>query len=300
MVTELLTKYIWLVQTFVRAGDRGLDLDGICHKWENRIGTPYSRRTFNNHRTAIAEVFGIEIICDRSRNIYKIASSGDLSDKDAAAAWLIYTFTVNSVLSLGKERLSGRVTVEEIPSGHKHLTGIMDAMMSSNKLRVKYLKYGSSTPETFTLLPYALKEAVRRWYLVAWCEERNALRVYGIDRIILIETLEDRFRMPDDFDVNRLFADSYGVYLPEGQASEITLRTSLKEAAYLCDLPLHPSQRLVSKSDRDAVISLRVCPDDSLIMDLVRLGSRIEVLSPPEIRERVIDEIKKMNGIYKI
>ena len=112
---------------------------------------------------------------------------------------------------------------------------------------------------------------------------------------------EDNFAgLFDDFDVNRLFADSYGVYLPEGQASEITLRTSLKEAAYLCDLPLHPSQRLVSKSDRDAVISLRVCPDDSLIMDLVRLGSRIEVLSPPEIRERVIDEIKKMNGIYKI
>lgn len=300
MVTELLIKYIWLVQTFVRAGDRGLDLDGICHKWENRFGTPYSRRTFNNHRTAIAEVFGIEIICDRSRNIYKIASSGDLSDKDAAAAWLIDTFTVNSVLSLGKERLSGRVSVEEIPSGHKHLTGIMDAMLDGNKLRVTYLKYGSSVPETFTLSPYALKEAVRRWYLIAWCEERGAMRVYGIDRIVGIETLDHTFRMPENFDVDRLFADSYGVYLPEGQAIEIILRTSLKEAAYLGDLPLHPSQRLVSKSDREAIISLRVCPDESLIMDLVRLGSRIEVVSPPRIREKVIAEIGKLKEIYNI
>ena len=73
MVSELLTKYIWLVQTFVRASDRGLNLGEICSKWENRFGTPYSRKTFNNHREAIAEVFGIEIICDRSRNIYKIA-----------------------------------------------------------------------------------------------------------------------------------------------------------------------------------------------------------------------------------
>lgn len=300
MVTELLTKYIWLVQTFVRASDRGLDLGEICTKWENRFGTPYSRKTFNNHREAIAEVFGIEIICDRSRNIYKIASREDISDKDAAAAWLIDTFTVNSVLSLGKERLSGRVTVEEIPSGHKHLTGIMDAMLDGNKLKVTYLKYGSTTPETFTLSPYALKEAVRRWYLVAWCEERNALRVYGIDRITRMETLEERFRMPQDFDVDRLFADSYGVYLPEGQASEITLRTSLKEAAYLRDLPLHPSQKTVCVSPEGAVISLKVCPDDSLIMDLVRLGSRIEVLSPPEIRDKVINEIKKMNGIYNI
>ncbi|MGN0189675.1 MAG: helix-turn-helix transcriptional regulator [Candidatus Cryptobacteroides sp.] len=300
MVTELLTKYIWLVQTFVRAADRGLDLDGICSKWENRFGTPYSRRTFNNHREAIAEVFGIEIICDRSRNIYKIASREDISDKDAAAAWLIDTFTVNSVLSLGKERLSGRVSVEEIPSGHKHLTGIMDAMLDGNKLRVTYLKYGSSAPETFTLSPYALKEAVRRWYLIAWCEERGAMRVYGLDRITRIETLEARFRMPEDFDVDRLFADSYGVYLPEGQADEIVIRTSPKEAAYLADLPLHPSQKVVSDTPEGVVVSMKVRPDDSLIMDLVRLGSRIEVISPPEIREKVINEIKKMNDIYKI
>lgn len=106
--------------------------------------------------------------------------------------------------------------------------------------------------------------------------------------------------MPENFDVDRLFADSYGVYLPEGQAIEITLRTSLKEAAYLGDLPLHPSQRLVSKSDCEAIISLRVCPDESLIMDLVRLGSRIEVVSPPRIREKVIAEIGKLKEIYNI
>ena len=56
MVTELLQKYIWLVQTFIRAGERGLSLDEISTKWEDMWGNEYSRRTFNNHREAVYEV----------------------------------------------------------------------------------------------------------------------------------------------------------------------------------------------------------------------------------------------------
>ena len=66
MVTELLQKYIWLVQTFVRSGEHGLSLGELSGKWEQRFDSPYSRRTFNNHREAVEEVFGIRIECNRS------------------------------------------------------------------------------------------------------------------------------------------------------------------------------------------------------------------------------------------
>ena len=65
MVSELIDKYVWLIQTFIDAGDRGISLDEIMVRWENRYNCPYSRRTFNNHREVIAEVFGIEIECER-------------------------------------------------------------------------------------------------------------------------------------------------------------------------------------------------------------------------------------------
>jgi len=128
MVTELLQKYIWLVNTFIRAGERGLSLTEITDKWEDRFSTPYSRRTFNNHREAVEEVFGIRIECDRSTNRYFVGYSQDVSDENAENAWLINTFTVNNILRLSKERLSGRVSVEDIPSGHRHLTSVMEAM----------------------------------------------------------------------------------------------------------------------------------------------------------------------------
>ena len=41
MVTELLKKYIYLVQMFIRAGERGLTLAEISDKWEDHFGTEY-------------------------------------------------------------------------------------------------------------------------------------------------------------------------------------------------------------------------------------------------------------------
>ena len=40
MITELIDKYIWLIQTFIDAGESGLTLDQVCTRWERRYGTP--------------------------------------------------------------------------------------------------------------------------------------------------------------------------------------------------------------------------------------------------------------------
>ena len=141
MVAELLQKYIWLIQTFIRAGENGLTLQEISDKWENRFDSPYSRRTFNNHRKDVEEIFGIYIDCNRRTNCYFIEYTDDVTDEKAESAWLINTFTVNKMLSLGKERLSGRVAVENIPSGHIYLTPVIEAMTENQVIEIEYKKY---------------------------------------------------------------------------------------------------------------------------------------------------------------
>lgn len=299
MVAELLQKYIWLVQTFIRAGERGLDMEELSDKWSRRFGGDYPRRTFNNHRMAVEEVFGITIGCNRCTNRYFIEYHEDVTDETAENAWLINTFTVNTMLSLGKERLSGRVSVEDIPSGHRHLTGIMEAMTENREIVMTYRKYSSNESNRYTLHPYAVKEFAKRWYIIAYCVERNALRVYGLDRILLLDVTERTFKMPEDFDVDELFARSFGIYLPEGKAQEIIFRTSANEAEYLRDLPLHGSQKEIANDAETATFVISVCPDKNLIMEFCRHGSRIEVISPAEVRNAVAKELRKAADKYK-
>ena len=60
MVSELIGKYIWLIQALTAAGEGGLTFKELNVKYSGRFGQPYSRRTFNNHRLAVADLFGIE------------------------------------------------------------------------------------------------------------------------------------------------------------------------------------------------------------------------------------------------
>ena len=299
MVSELLEKYIWLINTVIRYGENGITLDELCSMWEKRFGQEYSRSSFNNHRNAIADIFGIEIQCNRSSKRYFIRYGDDVLDTDASTAWLINTFTVKNMLALGKERLSGRVSVEEVPSGHKFLSPVMEAMTQNREIEIMYRKYSSDGISRYTLKPYALKENARRWYIIGWCNEKSQVRVYGMDRLVDMHILETRFKMPQDFDVDDLFHNSFGVYLSNSRPSEIIFKVSEKESRYLEDLPLHHSQRVISRSENSVTFSIFASLNKSLTMELLRLGPDIEVISPESLRKEIAELAIKTAKIYE-
>lgn len=283
----------------------------LNEKYSGRFGQAYSRRTFNNHRLAVADLFGIDIDCDRSTNRYFIPYSGDVLDNNESIGWLVNTFTVNSLLSLGKERLSGRVSVEEIPSGQKYLTAIMQAMEDGKELEIAYGKYTSDSSETLHVQPFAVKEHEKRWYLVAFCHERagadrrnddiNAWRVYGLDRITSLQVTDVSFRMPKDFDVDGIFSQSYGIYFPKAGQKPVTIRFKVtdEEARYLRDLPIHRSQVEENAAKGDGrIFRIRVIPNRNLTMEFCRHAGRLEVIEPEEVRLSVKEELEKAYKQY--
>lgn len=311
MVSELIGKYIWLVQSLIAAGGGGMTFKELNEKYSRRFGQAYSRRTFNNHRLAVADLFGIDIDCDRSTNRYFIPYSGDVLDNNESIGWLVNTFTVNSLLSLGKERLSGRVSVEEIPSGQKYLTAIMQAMEDGKELEIVYGKYSSDSSETLHVQPFAVKEHEKRWYLVAFCHERagadrrnddiNAWRVYGLDRITSLQVTDVSFRMPKDFDVDGIFSQSYGIYFPKTGQKPVTIRFKVtdEEARYLRDLPIHRSQVEENAAKGDGrIFRIRVIPNRNLTMEFCRHAGRLEVIEPEEVRLSVKEELEKAYKQY--
>ena len=311
MVSELIGKYIWLVQSLIASGGGGMTFKELNEKYSRRFGQAYSRRTFNNHRLAVADLFGIDIDCDRSTNRYFIPYSGDVLDNNESIGWLVNTFTVNSLLSLGKERLSGRVSVEEIPSGQKYLTAIMQAMEDGKELEIVYGKYSSDSSETLHVQPFAVKEHEKRWYLVAFCHERagadrrnddiNAWRVYGLDRITSLQVTDVSFRMPKDFDVDGIFSQSYGIYFPKAGQKPVTIRFKVtdEEARYLRDLPIHRSQVEENSAKGDGrIFRIRVIPNRNLTMEFCRHAGRLEVIEPEEVRLSVKEELEKAYKQY--
>ena len=175
----------------------------------------------------------------------------------------------------------------------------MEAMTENLEIVMEYHKYTSVESETLTIWPYAVKEFAKRWYIIAYCKEREGLRVYGLDRVKSMDVTGKKFRMKTGFDVDELFATSFGIYLPGGKGQTITFRCSESEAKFLRDLPIHSSQEEVRKEGDNVIFSIYVCPDKNLIMEICKHGSRIEVLSPAEVRDAVRNELMMAAAQYE-
>lgn len=168
------------------------------------------------------------------------------------------------------------------------------------KIYIDYQKYTSVSSQRFTVHPYALKESEKRWYIVGFCQQRGGMRVYALDRIVGLEISREKFQMPEGFDVDDLFATSFGIYLPENKACSVRFRATEREAKYLHDLPLHHSQKEVGADGEWVIFELFVCPDENLTMEFCRRGGRIEVLEPLSLRQAVIDQLRKATELYGV
>ena len=69
------------------AGVRGLTLRELSGKYARRFDQEYSRRTFNNHRAAVEDLFGVSVECDRRTNRYSIPFGSDVMDNDQSIGW---------------------------------------------------------------------------------------------------------------------------------------------------------------------------------------------------------------------
>ena len=61
-----------------------------------------------------------------------------------------------------------------------------------------------------------------------------------MSEVTLLTTL---YEIPDDFNAEAYFHDSYGIVFDEGEVKRVALRTDSRQAKYFRSVPLHHSQQ---------------------------------------------------------
>ena len=139
----LFQEYIWLVNTIHKA-EKGITLEEINHRWletETSEGMPIARSTFNRHRDAILDMFGIIIECNKKNGFRYYIDNSDVLEEDSIQNWMLSTMSVNSILAENKG-VHSRIVLEPIPSDGENLHKFIDAMKRSVRIKVVYRKYG--------------------------------------------------------------------------------------------------------------------------------------------------------------
>lgn len=298
-----LEKYIWVVNVLYKAGDIGLSLKELSEKWcldeEMSRGEPLSRQTFDRWKGNILMTLGVDIDCRlRGGYRYYIKNPGNLRD-GGLCRWLLDTYSTANTLSHNMG-LKDRILVEKMPSSRDFLTDIIEAMKENRVVSLTYRNFHRSESFTFTVAPYCLKMCQKRWYLLALSVNEERVRIYALDRMECVAVTEERFSLPADFDAEAYFSTFFGVVLDDSVPVErIVLRADSSHQHYLRTLPLHESQREIFTCDDHADFELTLRPTYDFCMELLRVGSMIEVLEPQSLRHEMHKWAKELWEMYE-
>ena len=214
MSRHQLKKYIFIIDTVRSAGEKGVTLAELNDKWErsyrNDSGKRIPWRTFIDDRDAIAELFGIEIECDKRDNTYRIGGNWDeyASVKDT----LIDALVLNNAIREAPD-LSNSIIFND-NFHQKLMPPLVKAIKDHQTVRFHYVRDGrissagmeSHIERDVSFQPYGLYNSTL-WFTVGKNLKDGDIHVYALHHLSEFEFLDQHYQIPEDFNLKHYTAD---------------------------------------------------------------------------------------------
>lgn len=162
MAKDLFNRYVWHVNTIYKAGR--ITFEEINDRWvENEMsgGEDLPLKTFHNHRKAVQDIFDINIECNKRGGYYYYIENMENIEHDSLRTWLLNTFSVSNLINESR-KLKDKTILENIPSGQRFLTFVIEAIRDNRVLKIRYHSFWKDSASIFFVceaLPSALVHA---------------------------------------------------------------------------------------------------------------------------------------------
>ena len=165
----------------------------------------------------------------------------------------------------------------------EHLDAIQDAVIAGEQVVLGYVARDRSTT-TRTVHPLGLATKGTVWYLVAGTDAGQ--RTFRVDRMTSVEPTGEPVERPDGFDL----AETWRMVTDEVEQRRTPVRADARcrpDVVWLCRTVLGTRIRIGAAEDDGRVrIEIRGHSLQSLAGEIAGFGARLEVIDPPELRDR--------------
>jgi predicted DNA-binding transcriptional regulator YafY len=183
-----------------------------------------------------------------------------------------------------------------------HLATLARGVWEEKRADITYARADRAVERTVDPLGLVLKAG--RWYLVAGAGDQRAPRTYRVSRVQSAELLDEPVQRPDGFDLVEFWTTSADEFARSMQHHHVTARVradALGRLRFAVDR-VSADMALASATEPDAEGWVEVVvPTESLDYahdDLLRLGPDVEVLEPPELRQRLATTARALADRY--
>jgi len=183
---------------------------------------------------------------------------------------------------------------------HRTISLLTLAIMQERKVRMVYetRSRGGDINER-VVRPYHLMAYVRSWQLIAHCERRDAVLMFKIDRIREATLLDERYRVPADFDLNDYLGMAWGIMrIDHCEPEDVALRFEPEAGHWVAEEQWHKSQHIEELDDGSILFRLKVVITPEFVNWILYYGSRVEVLAPAHLQEAVAKEHARAAILY--
>ncbi|HUF35478.1 MAG TPA: WYL domain-containing protein, partial [Gemmatimonadales bacterium] len=140
-----------------------------------------------------------------------------------------------AVATLPKEEIADDFRMASLsPAGDlEHLRRLREAFRARRKVRLSYRRADEEAASSRVICPYGIVFTSGMWYAVAHCETSEGIRVFRLDRVELVETLDLKFESPRGFSVDAIVRD--GKAFQAADAATLRLRYSPRIARWIAE-----------------------------------------------------------------
>jgi len=209
-----------------------------------------------------------------------------------------------SVLSAGDhsaEEVRKRIRV--IPFGArrhepKHFQVVASAVLGREKLHMTYWNRANDETTERDVSPQRLVHYRNNWYLDAWCHLRNDIRSFSLDAIKNVSPAEGKPKDVPEAELDAVLASGYGIFSGK-KVQWATLRFTPQRARWVSLEEWHPKQRTRVLKDRSYEIDVPFSSEKELVMDILKFGPDVEVISPASLRAEVAARVEETAKKYR-
>jgi predicted DNA-binding transcriptional regulator YafY len=191
--------------------------------------------------------------------------------------------------ALGKGDLKERVRLrmsQPRPTSVDAFATALAALRSRRRLTFVYRSRSRDQEKSRVCSPLRLTFYRSNWYLAAWCHEREALRVFSVDRIASPRCLSEAVYEPPAEHVAAELDSSYGIFT--GKADNVAvLKFNEVAARWVAEEEWHPGVKSEPQVGGGVILRIPYKHEAELVMDVLRHGANVEVLSPGGLRKAV-------------
>lgn len=172
---------------------------------------------------------------------------------------------------------------------------------AQTKRRQVWMEYESLTEwETIdtVLRPYAVTFIKHSWYAIGRSSLHKEVRTFNISRIASLKVLDEEFKRPRGFSLDRYFGNAWMMIPDAGTDHEVHLRFSPIVAKNVAEVWWHKTQKTEQRDDGSLDFYATVSGIQEISWWVLQYGDQVEVLKPAPLRRLVVKKIQRAAAIY--